>query len=96
MRVPPNIHSQNRVMCLEYLGGREVHGPDQAGFIRIMTNGGNVHLDLVGLEDHRGAPDGKFADPASTKAAPILHHRFVEASGLGGFPLIGESRQARP
>src|SRR5580698_7924508 len=42
---------------------------DQAGFIGIVVNGHEIDLDLIGLENSRGAANHEFADPAGAKAA---------------------------
>src|SRR5215470_14384080 len=57
-------------MGLEYPGRREMHGPQKTCLVWVVADDGDLVLDLVCLEDDRGAADRKLADAATGKAAP--------------------------
>ena len=48
-----DIDAENGFMRLEHPLRREMHGADQAGFIRIVADRDQIDLDAVGFQDHR-------------------------------------------
>ena len=64
-----DIDAENGFVRLEHPFRREMHGADQAGFVRIVADRDEVDLDAVGFQDHRGAADHEFADAAGAEAA---------------------------
>src|SRR5689334_18945982 len=66
---PADIDAKNGVMGLEHPARRQVSGADEAGFVRIVADDPDLGLDLVVLQQHRGAADRKLADAAAGKSA---------------------------
>jgi hypothetical protein len=42
---------------------------DEAGFVRVVLDKLEIDVDVVGLQERPGTPDGKFADSAAAKTA---------------------------
>ena len=55
-------------MRLEYPCRREMRRPEQSRLVGIIADDLDGDLDLLRLQDHRGAADGELADPAAGKA----------------------------